>query len=138
MVYFSIKAQINVLSGLLIANLFTMVLQYRITCMMVLQHILYNIILFFSHLSATSCFLFISLSLSLSLSCSKLALELGWIRSGHGMVKAWRRSENGVDRRWGCLIFCYGFLSFAFDGLGFGFQWVGFWVLMGFGLDLDC
>ena len=23
------------------------------------------------------------------------------------------------------------------NGLDFGFRWVGFWILMGFGLDLD-
>ena len=36
----------------------------------------------------------------------------------------------GFESQWGCLIFCYGFLSF-------GFEWVGFWILIWFRVDLD-
>ena len=95
-----------------------------------------------------------------SLSCSSLPLELGWIRSVHGVaeisvVPVWQRSakaQRGGDRSghgmarsmWARLtpmgLFDFLLLIFVF------WAWMGsildsyglvFWILMGFGLDLD-
>ena len=74
-----------------------------------------------------------------SLSRSKLATVAGldseWSRHGgdwrgHGMASGFQWGLVGFGFRWGCLIFCYVFLSF-------GFKWFGFWIPMGWVLDFD-